>query len=194
MFDATNKTEGSDNPYNLELYYIKLNGSTGNEIVNPKRLTYDNGSYSCCPNIAVDLNGYVHITWFDDRDYPADNLYNSTHNIIKNTEVYYTKLNNTGYTVVPDKRITYRSGRSEDPHNAIDSDGNLHVAWWDGNYWGSSKLYYVKLNNTGDEVTEHIVLRKKGPGSGRIIVDSDGNAYVVYSRSSPDQRVYLKRS
>jgi hypothetical protein len=66
------------------------------------------------PSIAIDSNNNVHITWRDDRD--------------GNAEIYYTKLDNNGNTLVDDKRLTFNSAYSEHPSIAIDSDNNVHIA------------------------------------------------------------------
>ncbi|MBN1762130.1 MAG: hypothetical protein JW878_03485 [Methanomicrobia archaeon] len=61
------------------------------------RVTTDS-SDSSYPAIAVDSTNNVHITWYDYRD--------------GNEEIYYTKLDNSGTTLVDDTRITTDSAIS----------------------------------------------------------------------------------
>ena len=110
---------------NREIYYTKLD-NTGNTLVDDTRLTSDSAS-SGSPEIAVDTTNYVHITWNDERD--------------GNREIYYTKLDNTGNTLVDDTRLTSDSAFSVLPKIAVDTNNNVHITWYDkrdGNY----EIYY----------------------------------------------------
>ena len=52
-------------------------------------------------SIAVDSAGNIHIAWHDDRD--------------GNYEIYYTKLDNAGNTLVDDTRLTDATAYSKNP-------------------------------------------------------------------------------
>ncbi len=112
---------------NYEIYYTKLDNN-GNTLVDDRRLTFDPAS-SWFPSLAIDSNNNVHIAWGDYRD--------------GNSEIYYTKLDNNGNTLVDDRRLTFDPADSGDPSLALDSNNNVHIAWddyRDGNY----EIYYKR--------------------------------------------------
>ena len=108
------------------------------------RITTDSAA-SFSPAIAVDTTNNVHITWRDRRD--------------GNSEIYYTKLDNSGTTQVDDIRITTDSADSWNPEIAVDTANNVHITWYDnrdGNH--DYEIYYTKLDNNGTKLVDDIRL------------------------------------
>ncbi len=79
---------------------------------------------------------------------------------------------------------TYYSQASE-PSTAIDSNDNLHVVWKDNKYNLSSssyEIYYKKLNNIGDSLTNDIRLTFNPSNSEnpKIAVDTNNNLHLLW--------------
>ena len=153
---------------NWEIYYTKLDNN-GNTIVDDRRLTNDNAiSYNGHPKLGVDSTGNVHIAWMDERD--------------GNWEIYYTKLDNNGNTVVDDRRLTYDSSDSQFSSLVVDISGNIHITWVDdrdANY----EIYYTKLDNDGNTLVEDTRLTIDSASSYHpsLEVDISGDIHVAWS-------------
>ncbi|MBI4181511.1 MAG: hypothetical protein HY520_00895 [Candidatus Aenigmarchaeota archaeon] len=117
---------------NPELYHQKLDAQGAN-ITPATRLTDDPAS-SLQPSLAVGVNGSLHIAWTDIRD--------------GNAEIYYTRLDSSGATLVDDLRLTSDPADSSFPAITADSLGNLHVAWSDSRD-GNAEIYYTKRAPSG---------------------------------------------
>lgn len=134
-------------------------------LVDDTRLIFDNDdSYN--PSLGVDGAGNIHIVWHDDRD--------------GNGEIYYTKLDNSGDTLVEDTRLTSASGSSGYPSLGVDSSGNVHIAWYYNGYYGG--IYYTKLDNDGNTVVNDTRLTSVSnyglePSLG---LDSSGNIHIAW--------------
>jgi len=180
---------------NFEIYYKQFPvGATQEEIddIDDKRLTTaPDNSYT--PAMAIDSNSDVHIVWNDRRD--------------GNTEIYYKKLDNSGDTLVDDKRLTTGSSLSVSPAIAIDSNNNVHIVWENDEYSGSGanpmnwEIYYTKLDNSGDSLVDDKMLADSSSGwhpEPSIDVDSknilhitwtdyrDGNQEIYYEKLDDD--------
>ena len=126
-----------------EICYAQLS-SGGELLAGPVRLTPDDGQPSQYPDVGVDGSGNVFVVWQDQRD-------NGIHN-----EVYFTRLDPSGNTVVDDLRLTDADGKnSESPRVAVDSVGYPHVVWQhatgDPPRW---VIAYARLNGSGQVVRQ----------------------------------------
>jgi hypothetical protein len=115
-----------------------------------------------------DSNGNLHVVWEDSRN--------------GNWDIYYTKLNNEGETIIDDKRITYDDSYSREPDIAIDSRGNLHIVWYDGRD-GNMEVYYTVLDNQGDKIENEKRLTEEVPDSydPALALDSKNNVHIVWT-------------
>ena len=147
------------------------------------RLTTDPSS-SGSPAIAVDTNNNVHITWHDKRD--------------GNNEIYYTKLDNNGNTLVDDTRLTTASSYSEYPEIAVDRNNNIHITWKD--YRDANwEIYYMKLDNNGTTLVDNTRLTPPAdsapfryPG---IAVDTNNNVHITWENQKVgNHKIYYKHS
>lgn len=118
--------------------------------------------------IVGDSEGNVHIVWEDNRD--------------GNWEIYYTKLNSLGETLVDDVRITDNESYSREPAIAIDSRDNVHLVWYDGRD-GSMEVYYAVLDINGERILDNIRLVSDVSDSydPAIAVDSDDNIHIAWT-------------
>lgn len=169
-----------DGGLNYEIYYTKLDNN-GNTLVDDKRLTFD-PARSCRPKIAIDFNDNVHITWDDDRD--------------GNWEIYYTKLDNNGNTLVDDTRVTNALENSMSPEIVIGSNDNVHITWDDGRD-GNTEIYYTKLDNNGNTLIDDTRLTTDPATSDypSIAIDSDTNVHITW-RDNRDggMEIYYKHT
>lgn len=164
---------------NAEIYYTKLDNS-GNTVIEDTQIS-SSGAYAYRPNISVDSSGNIHITWWDNRDNGW-------------FEIYYTKLNNNGQTIVDDKRITFDSAFSYNPDSIVDKYGNVHIVWEDGRDYGQNfEIYYKKLDNNGTALTPDIRLTFDGYSSQKpdITTDVNGNMHIAWA-DSRDNNLYTE--
>ena len=126
-----------------EIWYAKLDDN-GKILVIPKRLTPNDDRDSVVPDLAVDSMGNVHIVWEDYRDHPSG----------WHAQIYYTKLDNNGHTLVDDLRLTLSKEGTENPAIVVDSANNVHIVWQDCRTTLDWDIYYTKLDNNGKTLTD----------------------------------------
>jgi len=118
--------------------------------------------------IVGDSEGNIHIVWEDNRN--------------GNWEIYYTKLNSVGETLIDDRRITHNDSFSREPAMAIDSNDNLHLVWYDGRD-GNMEIYYTVLDSNGRSLSDNIrlVIDESDSFDPAVAVDSNDHAHVVWT-------------
>ena len=166
------------NGHDWDIYYTKLN-NMGNTLVDDLRLTVD-GANSENPSLIADVQNAA-ITWEDNRD--------------GNKEIYYTKLNNQGVTLVDDLRLTSDGSNSQHSSAAIDTQGNVHFAWQDLRGGGYGEIYYTKLNNIGNTLVDDMRLTANSAFSGApsLEVDSQENVHVTWEDNRDgNKEIYYK--
>jgi len=102
---------------------------------NDLRLTVD-PSFSGFSRHTIDATGNAYIVWQDHRDAPASG------------EIYFTKVDPDGATLVPATRLTTDAALSWFPSVARDASNNIYVAWMDDRD-GNSEIYLEQLNSSG---------------------------------------------
>ncbi len=152
--------------WNWEIYYKKID-SNGEVLIDDTRLT-NAAETSDLPSIALDAKDNLHIVWEEDRDGKY------------NYEIYYTKLDNNGTTLIDDTRITFANS-ARNPSIAVDKNDNVHIAWND-NREGGYAIYYTKLDNNGNTLIDDTKLT---PTPGRsflpqLAVDSFNHLHVIW--------------
>ena len=143
------------------LYYTKLDNE-GNDLINDRKLysVERRRNHYKDPDIATDLNDYVHIVFEI------------------NNNILYTKLDNNGNQVIEPFQLT-NNNCSTDGNIVIDSDNNLHVVWTD---WrsGNAYIYYSKLSNLGNKLINEKRFGQKNSYDPSIIIDSKENIFVCW--------------
>jgi len=148
----------------LGICYMKLD-SNGSMLVNKEIST--TGSE---PVIAVDSNNNIHITWSDVGD-----------------DIYYTKLDNNGNTLIGAKGITTDSILPHGPAIAVDPFDYIHIAWCDCRDQGNIEIYYNIVDTAGNPEFEDTGISndQAPPGRPKIAVDSYQNAHITWCDVSP---------
>jgi len=130
------------------IHYMKIT-TQGNIVVQDTRLTpnfsgenWYSGVVYPKPKLCLDSNNNVFIVWEDKRNEIS-------------TELYYTKLNNLGVTIIDDTPLTAINIESTEgnfmyPSAAIDNVNNLHVVWSDyRNDDHDYELFYTCVDANG---------------------------------------------
>jgi hypothetical protein len=157
-----------------EIYYKKLDND-GNIVIDDVALTAQDGEESLFPDIAMDSEGNIHVVWLDDRNETGGQ---------KCQDIYYTKLDGGGNTIVEDKNI-FVYGDFHRPNMVIDSEDFIHMAFSCiparvGNAF--RQLYYMKLDSDGEQVGN--LMRLTGDVANathpEIVLDSNENMHIVW--------------
>ena len=146
-----------------------------------KRLTWTSGA-SERPAIAIGSSGVIHVVWHDGS--------------VGNYEIYYRKSLNEGATWSTTQRLTWTAGDSLAPRIAIDSNGAIHVVWYDDTP-GMSEVYY--RGSTDGGATWNTVKRITWTSSESyvpaIAIDPNDVIHVVWYDYTPgDPEIYYTKS
>jgi hypothetical protein len=151
------------------IWYVRVD-SSGLITIPPKQII-DTDVWSRYCNIVVDSRDHVHIFW---REVGSTGYY----------EVWYTKLDTTGATLIAPKMVVAAKGTIMDwllPAAGVDHNDNLHLVWDQSD--DNSELHYTKLDNEGNILVEDIYLSWQGYDAREqaLAVDAWGNVYVVWA-------------
>jgi hypothetical protein len=120
---------GSDPWNDPSEIYIRISYDYANTWGPRIRLTDDNFNVRW-PIVILDSLNNSHIVWYDDRD--------------GNWEVYYTKVDNDGNTLIDDTRLTDDPAISAVPKIIMDSNGILYLFWQDNRVSEDNYEIYYK--------------------------------------------------
>lgn len=81
-------------------------------------------------------------------------------------------------------RVTFDPAASTNISAVVDQDGNMHVAWEDYRS-GNGDIYYVKLDQSGNKLTNDAKISNDSALSRNpsIAVDADGHIYIVWENA-----------
>jgi ribosomal protein L31 len=138
---------------------------------------------SYMPSLIVDSNGNIHVTWHDNTDYAGAGT---------DADIFYKRYelgveNWTTTEVVS----TESTAGSYSPSLAVDSDGNIHIAWHDRTDYAGSEtdddIFYKRYEvGVGWSTTEVISTESTDTSSHTsLTVDSNGNIHVASSPAPP---------
>ena len=135
------------------------------------------------PDLAVDNEGNVHIAWAQWEMLGSESLY---------PEIYYEKVDPTGYPKVQRIAITNTYLASNHPSIAVDQDLNAHIVFEENvNLPGTTdELYYCVVDPQGHlKVNMERVTVTSGGYSLRpdIAMDRDDTLHIVWERHSGEE-------
>jgi hypothetical protein len=162
---------------NYEIYYKK--STNGGTTWITKRLTW-NSDDSWTPTIAVGSNIHLGVVWHDFS--PG------------NSEIYYKRSTNGGSTWTT-RRLTYSADNSLNPNIAVDSDNNIHVAYYDLTT-GKYQIFYKRSTDGGvNWTTKRLTYNDGDSWKPAIAVDSDNHVHITWSDYTPGNgEIYYKKS
>jgi hypothetical protein len=170
------------------------------ELTEPEKLT-DVPDRSIYPNILIDSDDNMHLIWSDSRFDPDPNDHKFFH------DIFYKKFDSEGNVLVGATQTTFATDHyylpygfySPGPVAALDSDGNIHLAYHDAikdqnpPYWNNVEIYYMKFNghlDTGGApaVRSDLVMvdeQRVSEGTAHsgdpdIVIDSEDNVHIVW--------------
>jgi hypothetical protein len=174
---------GSGTPASYELTYSKLDNN-GNILIDQLSLTPEpDGKNSRAPDVVIDSEGNVHICFIDERD-------------LNNWDVWYTKLDNNGQTLIEDTNLTSSPAEAGGPRFAIDCWDTLHLMWPDFNTLRLKGIIpYRKMTKDGVIVDSLDLVSEPSAGAGDITTSPNGNVTVAwrdYRNGYENECVYFK--
>ncbi|MFX0135528.1 MAG: hypothetical protein ACFFDN_17925 [Candidatus Hodarchaeota archaeon] len=192
--DGTNYG-GSDT--DIDIFYKRWNATTKTWTVT-EVVSTESTENSFYPTIAVDDSENVHVAW-EDRGTATD------------WDILYKRWNGTawnGYISATDVVSTESTTEACEPTIAVDSSGNVHLAWYDDTSYGDSgidlDIFYKRWNGAtwGGYINATDVVSTESNESSchpTIAVDGLGNVHVAwedltnYGGSGTDYDIFYKR-
>ena len=154
--------------------------------------------HSYRPSIAVDNDGNVHITWRDYTNYAGSGT---------DYDIFYKRWDPSSSSWTTTEIVSTEStADSYSPSLAVDTAGNVHIAWYDySNYDGSgtdSDIFYKRWDTSSSSWTTTEVVSTESTGNSLITslaVDSNGNIHIAwrdgtdYASCGTDSDIFYKR-
>lgn len=164
----TNILWGHSVSFDMHLYYRKISPS-GQTLVGPVLVKHCNTS--ACQlhqsSMALDSQDNVHIVWNE---------------ITTQYSIKYKKLSSTGQTLINNKDIvppiSLQLGLLENPSIGIDTQDNIHLAWYQSDDF-FTYIEYQKFTNTGVPLTIPFNVFTVDPANVVLEMGLDGSAHVV---------------
>ena len=173
--DNTNyNNSGSD----FDVFYKRLNNTSGDwtetVVVSNKSIT--SGSFDS--QIAVDPHGNAHVIWSDGMNYNGTG---------PDSDIFYRGWNKSTDTwTITQVVSTESNSSSSNPSVAMDSNGTVHVVWWE--LTGSFHDVFYKYRNATTNLWSNVELltteRLGEITPPEIAVDKAGHVHVVWSEES----------
>ncbi|MHC1591999.1 MAG: fibronectin type III domain-containing protein, partial [Candidatus Helarchaeales archaeon] len=189
---------GGANPSYVDIFYKFLNASTG--LWNLTQvLSNESNADADSPDITVDPDNNVHVTWYESTDYLGAG---------SDDDIFYKLYNaSTDTWNATDLISTESTDESYGPSIASDPSGNLIVVWEDSTNYKSSgsdfDIFYKIFNKTQGTWSDTEVLSTESTGhsyTAAVTINPDGCLIVVWedktnlNDAGNDQDIFLKKS
>ncbi len=134
---------------------------------------------SWVPSLTVDTLGNVHVVWYDETDYAGAG---------SDTDIFYKRWDSSISSWTTTEVVSTEStDNSYSPSLAVDSSGNVHVAWNDRTAYGGSgtdiDIFYKHWNSSTSSWTTTEVVSSESTGHSSapsLAVDDKGNIHVAW--------------
>ncbi len=138
-----------------------------------------NDDYSSAPDITIDINGVIHVVWYDrtDGEWGTDE------------EIFYVNYTAAGWSNVTCISDLYgwNDGNSQYPSIATDNNGIIHVVWQDltDGEWGTDReIMYANYTAAGWSnatcISDIYGWNDASSEAPEIITDNNGDLHVVW--------------
>lgn len=166
----------ASNPTKKNIHYIKGTWGSWGSKVDITDSSYEN----YVPGIAIDDNDDVHLVW-----YGFDSTISTTY-----WQIRYVKILNDGTVGSIQNITTYTGQNSTDPAIAVDSAGDLHIAWYGGS--AGYIIQYIK-QTAGVFGSIETAIGSNGAAQPAISIDSNDKPHIVAYLRSTYKFVYTNR-
>ncbi len=157
----------------------------------------ESNDISYLPSLAIDAAGNVHIAWYDFTDYAGSGT---------DKDIFYKRWETSTSTWTTTEVVSTEStGNSISPSLAIETTGNVHIAWEDlTDYTGAgtdADIFYKFWDSSSSTWTTSEVVSTESTGYSYVpslAVDSVGNIHVAwfdftdYVGSGTDADIFFK--
>lgn len=182
--------------YDMGIRYKRWNSTTSSWGSDEYISTVSNTIYSS--SLDIDSSGNVHIAWTDDTNYAGAGT---------DDDIFYKRWNASSSSWTTTEVVSTEStSNSYNPSLAVDSSGNVHIAWHDyTNYAGASTdrdIFYKCWDSSSSSWTATEVVSIESTSSSQLPsldVDSFGNVHIAwydntdYDGAGTDSDIFYKR-
>lgn len=181
-----------------DIFYKRWNASTSSWTTTDVVST-ESTEVCWIPSLAVDSSGNVHIAWNDYTDYAGAGT---------DIDIFYKRWNaSTSSWTTTEVMSTESTAGSYQPSLAIDTLGDVHLAWHDDTDYGGAgdlaDIFYKRWNASTSSWTTTEVVSTESTGSSlepSLAVDPFGNVHMTwydytinYAESGIDHDIFYKR-
>ncbi len=194
--DYNNNASYGDTDTYVDVYYKCWNATTRMWDATPQLVSTESTSYAEYPDVAVDAQGNVHVTWEDSTSYGHVDSYD---------DIFYKYRNvTTGSWTVTEVISAQSTSYAYRPSIAVDGLGNVHIAWYDlTNIYGAGTdydIFYRMWNSTTHVWSGHVnttdVVSRTPYSSYHPAVGADefGNVNIVWQQldSYSDEAIHYR--
>ena len=143
-----------------------------------------NPSGSFGPQIAVGADGSINVAWEDDFNFQSD--------------ISFSRSTDKGATFSTPKNVSSNAGNSFLAQIAVDTTGNIYVAWMDN----TPGNYAILLSRSADQgatfsSAKNLSNSPGDSGNPQIGVDANGGTYVIWQQNVPpatNKDIFFSRS
>jgi len=183
----------------MDIFYKRWDASTSSWTTTEVVSTESTG-YSFHPSLAIDGAGNMHIAWHDETNYASSGM---------DDDIFYKYwVSSTSSWTTTEVVSTESTGSSYYPSLAIDSAGNIHVAWHDRTDYagagGDMDIFYKRWDASTFSWTTTEVVSTESTGTSNfpsLAVDSIGNVHIAWyditdyaGAGGLDEDIFYKRT
>ena len=165
-------------PGNYDIFFSRSSDG-GATFSTPENLSNDPGD-SENPQIVVDSSGNINVVWQD--------------NTPGNWQILFTRSSDGGATFSTPKNISNDPRGAGNPYMAVDSGGNINVAWVSSPTVLPNIISFSRSSDGGATFSPPIALSTSPSGGPQVAVDSAGNINVAWKDGYTEVDVAFSRS
>src|SRR2546422_976056 len=165
-------------PGNYDIFFSRSSDG-GATFSTPENLSNDPGD-SENPQIVVDSTGNINVVWQD--------------NTPGNWQILFTRSSDGGATFSTPKNISNDPRGAGNPYMAVDSGGNINVAWVSSPTVLPNIISFSRSSDGGATFSTPIALSTRPSGGPQVAVDSAGNINVAWRDGYNNFDVAFSRS
>ena len=161
-------------------------------------ISTESAGWSNYPSLAVDSSGNVHVAWQDESIFAGSG---------GDIDIFYKRWDSSSSSWTPTEVVsTVSTVNSEYPSLAVDSAGNVHIAWGDATDFagsgGDRDIFYIRWDSStfSWSTTEVVSIDSTGLSTyPSLAADSKSNIHIAwldktnYASAGTDYDIFYKR-